>query len=82
MLMEEFKKVEVFKDGEWIGIHFKDLKVGDKYRLFEPDGSRVVGTADNAPGFIGSSEWIITKGPYESEEGVLAVECVVGGGVK
>ena len=73
--MGELRKVEVFKDDVWKEIQFEDLKVGDKYRMFEPDGSPVVVIGDGGK-FEGATEWIVTKGPYKREkDGVWTVEC-------
>ena len=74
--MEELRKVEVFKDDGWLEIQFKELEVDNKFRMFEPDGSPVIGLA-------GVTEWIVTKGPYRrTEDEVWTVECDDGGGVK
>ena len=72
--MEELRKVEVFKDDGWSEIQFVDLEVDDKFRMFEPDGSPVIGLA-------GATEWLVTKGPrYHNKGRTLEVECVAGGG--
>lgn len=74
--MEELRKVEVFRDNGWSEIQFVDLAVDDKFRMFEPDRSPVVGLG-------GITEWLVTKGPrYHNKGTVLEVECVAGGGVK
>jgi hypothetical protein len=74
--MEELRKVEVLRDGEWSEIQFKELEVDDKFRMFEPDRSPVIGLA-------GAIEWVVTKGPYRrTEDEVWTVECDDGGGVK
>ena len=74
--MEELRKVEVFRDNEWKGIKFEELQVGDKYRMFEPDGFPVIGKGMD---FDGTTEWLVTKAPCENENGVLTVVCVVAG---
>ena len=72
--MEELRKVEVFKDNKWSEIQFVDLEVDDRFRMFEPDGSSVVGLE-------GITEWLVTKGPrYHNKGTALEVECVAGGG--
>jgi hypothetical protein len=74
--MEELRKVEVFRDKEWSEIQFKNLEVNDKFRMFDPDGTPVIGLG-------GVTEWAVTKGPYRrTEDEVWTVECDDGGGVK
>ena len=74
--MEKFRKVEVFKDNEWLEIQFKELEVDNRFRMFEPDGSPVLGSA-------GITEWVVTKGPYRrDEDGVWTVEYNEGEGDK
>lgn len=69
--MQETRKVEIYKQGAWIEISFTDLKVGDKFRMFEPTGERVLGSYD----LEGINEWIVIKGPYRrSEDEVWTVE--------
>ena len=44
-MSEEKRKVEVLSDSKypvWLGVEFKELKTGDKFRLFEPNGEPVV----------------------------------------
>ena len=74
--MEKLRKVEVFKDNEWSAIQFVDLEVDDKFRMFEPDGTPVVGLG-------GVMEWVVTKGLYRrTEDEVWTVECADIVGVK
>ena len=30
---------EIFKGGEWVSASFEDIKVGDRFRCFEPEGT-------------------------------------------
>ena len=74
--MEELRKVEVLKNDGWKEIQFIDLEIDDKFRMFEPDGSPVVGLG-------GITEWAVTRAPYRrTEDEVWTVECDDGGGVK
>lgn len=62
---EEKRKAELFVDGQWIEVRFLDLKIGDKFRLYEPDGTPV------AHDF----EWIATSDAYINQEnGVGTIE--------
>jgi hypothetical protein len=39
--MGELRKVQILRNGEWIDSEFKEIKDGDVFRLFEPDGDPV-----------------------------------------
>ena len=68
--MAELRKVEIFVDNNWKEIKFEELEVGDRYRMFEPAGERVVGINYE-------DEWVVTRGPTSREEdGVSTVECI------
>lgn len=63
--MEEKRRAERFVDGQWIEVEFLDLKVGDKFRLYEPDGTPV----DH------DYEWIATSNAYINQDtGVGTIE--------
>lgn len=66
----ELRKVEIYREDKWVEIIFKDLKVGDTFRMFEPGGARVEGLDY----FAGTNEWVCTKGPYLNAEGVWTVD--------
>ena len=73
--MTNLRKVEVFKGGGWSEIKFEELEVGDKYRMFEPDGSPVVVIGDGGK-YEGATEWVVLEGPYRrSKDGVWTVDC-------
>lgn len=46
--MTEFRKVEVLKKGEWKTVRLKEVKKGDRFRLFEPDGTPVLDNKQRA----------------------------------
>jgi hypothetical protein len=50
-------------DKEWVDIKFKDLKIGDNFRMFEPSGEPVDG---------GRVDKVIS-GPYLNEDGIWTV---------
>ena len=39
--MKEYRKAEKLSNGDWIQIEFRDLKIGDEFRLFEETGEPV-----------------------------------------
>ena len=49
--------VEVYSNGIWIQTEFEDLRKGDRFRLFESDGERVVDDK-------GRKEWIASSSPF------------------
>lgn len=55
MSNKQTRKTEVFSNDIWSEVEFKDLKRGDRFRLFEPDGERVV-TSDGKDEFICTSD--------------------------
>lgn len=67
----EKRKVEIFTKGGWREINFEELKPGDKFRMFKPDGTPVEDSDGNRV-FIAISE------PFLTEDNVLAVE-IFGG---
>lgn len=55
--MNKYRTAQVLINDKWIDIEFKNIKEGDKFRLFEPDGTIV---KDND----GNTEFIATSNPY------------------
>lgn len=49
--------VEVYSNGIWIQTEFEDLRQGDRFRLFESDGERVVDDK-------GRNEWIASSNAF------------------
>jgi hypothetical protein len=61
--MNDLRKVEVLKYGEWVEIDFKDLHCFDIFRMFEPTGEPV--TDENGfTVFIADSEPFVLDGVY------------------
>jgi hypothetical protein len=42
--MEQVRRVQVKIDGQWTDTSMKDIKNGDVFRMFEPNGEEVIGT--------------------------------------
>ena len=67
------RKVEIYKDTpprRWAEIEFKDLKIGDVLRMFEPTGERVEGKDY----FEGTDVWVCTRAPYMNGS-ILTIDC-------
>lgn len=60
------RKAKILVDGLWIDVSFKDIKMGDKFKLFESDGEQV---KDNS----GEIEWVAACDPFYNSEGVLTI---------
>ena len=39
--MNQDRKTQIFKNGNWVNIEFKELKNGDKFKLFEFNGEEI-----------------------------------------
>ena len=55
------RKVQVFKKGEWIDASFKGMTKGTRFRMFEPDGTQVLGESD----YEGLKEFEVVTEPLE-----------------
>lgn len=64
------RKTEIFKNGHWVKKAFEDVEIGERFRLFEPDGARVTSES-------GSKQWIATTRPYMNDDGVWEVERIL-----
>ena len=66
--MKDRRRVEVWTTKGWLEVEMSDLKVGDRFRMFEPSGEQVVNKEDE------STEWIVSRPAYIGEYGVYEVE--------
>jgi hypothetical protein len=66
--MNDLRIVEIWTMEGWQEVEMKDLKVGDRFRMFESTGERVINTND------GTMEWIVSRPAYVGEYGVYEVE--------
>jgi len=64
---DELRTVEIYTIDDWEEIEFKDLKPGDRFRLF--DGEEQV--IDEK----GYREWLVATIPYINENGIYEIEC-------
>jgi hypothetical protein len=64
------QRFQVFKEEQWYDISFSELKKGDKFRVFNPDGQLV--TDEN-----GNTEFIASGVVRVNDTGELTVETVI-----
>ena len=55
------RKIEVSRDDKWVEVQMKDIRKGEKFRMFEPDGKPVVGQGE----FKGKTVFKAEEDPYE-----------------
>ena len=67
--MSDIRKVEILKCGGWEISKMIDIKNGDIFRLFEPDGTKVVDSK-------GSTSWIADGDSFINNEGITEVNVV------
>lgn len=63
--MKQIRTVQIFKDMKWQDISFNDLKSGDKFRMFEPDGDPVINTIDGTTEWVAGSDVYYEDGNYQ-----------------
>lgn len=68
--MEKFRKVEVLRAGIWYNSDFTDITNGDMFRMFESDGTPVIGEDGS---YIFKAESEVYNHP---DSGVLTVNTV------
>ena len=61
------RTVEIYKKDRWERIEFKELRIGDRFRLFEDDSTVVM---DNK----NCKEWLVSSLPRINSDGVYEVE--------
>lgn len=67
MTTQDTRKVEKLADGTWHEVPFSELRKGDDFRLFEPDGEPVVDPD-------GKTIWRALSDPFINAKGQLAIE--------
>ena len=60
----EWRRAEVWKDGDWVEVPFMSLKKGDLFRLFESTGEPA-----HAAG-----EWTAESDAYVGERGIGTIQ--------
>ena len=70
--MTDLMIIELFENGNWKEILFKELKDGDRFRMLDPD------TKDLFIGDNNKTEFIATSDPYENEDGILTITIWAG----
>jgi hypothetical protein len=61
------RTAQIRKDGQWVDISPENIKAGDLFRMFEPDGTPI-------PDSNGNHVWNALKDAYFLVDGVLCVE--------
>ena len=69
--MEQLMIVEIYEEGKWKVLEFKDLEPGMKFRVWDPL-TELLFVGDN-----GDTEFIASGHPYENEEGAATIDIVV-----
>jgi hypothetical protein len=59
------RAAEVFRNEQWESISFRELKKGDKFRLYD-DGEQVVSK--------GETEFTAHTDPYPNKRGIFTIE--------
>jgi hypothetical protein len=67
----ELRRVEKLVDGQWVQVRMLELKDGDVFRLFEPNGEPVVDGKD-------VSEWQVEGDAYVNDMGIATVKVADG----
>lgn len=65
--MEDLRRVEILRNGQWQEVDFGFIKAGDIFRMFEATGEPVV---DNN----GNRLFIAISNPYKTKEGLWVVK--------
>lgn len=67
-LKEESKRrTQIFKDDDWRDAELIEVKAGDRFRMFEPNGSPVIGPH-------GTINWVAGKDAYINDLGITQVD--------
>lgn len=67
--MGKDRKTEKLTENGWRKVEFENLAPGHVFRMFEPNGDRVINTK------TGSDKWVVAGWPYEyDEDGTFAVD--------
>lgn len=63
------RRIEVFRDGVWTRVRLLKLRIGDRFRMFEPTGESVRGNN-------GSDVWKALDAPYMHDHGEGSVATI------
>lgn len=58
------RTIQKYSKGEWVNTKMRLLRGGDRFRMFEPDGTLVTCSSDNF-----TTEWVAMGSPFITEEG-------------
>lgn len=63
------RKSQILINNKWVDTLALDIKIGDKFRMFEDDETPVIDTRDNI-----TTEWIALSDGYTNENGVYCID--------
>jgi hypothetical protein len=63
---QDLRVCEALRGNEWIDVRMSELKPGERFRMFDPDGSPVVDNDNRC-------EWVVKGEPYRNENGIWTV---------
>jgi hypothetical protein len=69
MELKNVRTAQIFKDEQWVDIKPIDIKAGDRFRMFEPNGTPVIGPH-------GTTSWIASKDAFVNDIGIVQVNNV------
>lgn len=64
--MQSKRIIQVFKNNEWVNIEFKNLRKGDKFKVFNDNNETII---DNK----GNTEWIALSNPKLNKDKMLFI---------
>jgi ribosomal protein L21E len=64
--MQSKRIIQVFKNNEWVNIEFKNLRKGDKFKIFNDNNETII---DNK----GNTEWIALSNPKLNKDKMLFI---------
>lgn len=67
-MTKNLRRIQRLDNEEWVDTLMDNLVVGQRFRMFEPSGERVVDTS------TGQDSWVVISGPYFPEGMSTCVE--------
>ena len=79
--MNDLMTVKKFspKTGKWRKSKFEYLKIGDKFRMIDPNTGKIrTNTILNKaiPAYITVSDWVVRGEVYRNDDGIQTVDCI------
>ena len=67
-MTKNLRRIQRLENGEWADTTMDELRVGQRFRMFESSGEQVVDTS------TGQDSWVVISGPYFPEGMSTCVE--------